>query len=100
MSTRLCDRVIVRKRVKNESHNHVQRPRTFCKVQTVSELTLTLVRRALTKSGFELNFGHSRQMLTTRVVRKLYPRDMKHIRNKLQCDSNAYTSNVNMKERY
>ena len=26
-STRLCDRVIVRKRVKNKSHNHVKKPR-------------------------------------------------------------------------
>ena len=94
------DRVIVRKRVKNECHNHVKKPRTFCKVQTVSELTLTPIKRALTKSGFELIFGHSPQTLTTRVVRKLYLRDMKHICNKLRCDSNARTSNASRKERY
>ena len=31
VSTRLCDRVIVRKRVKNKSHNHVKKPRAFAK---------------------------------------------------------------------
>ena len=100
LSTRLCDRVIVRKRVKNECHNHVQKPRTFCKVRTVSELLLTPIKRALTKSRFKLIFGHSPQMLTTRVVRELYPRDTKHIRNKLRCDSNVRTSNASVKERY
>ena len=71
-SLRLCDKVRERKRVKNKSHNHVQKLRTFCKVRIVSELTLTPIRRALTKSKFEFIFGHSPQTLTTRVVRKLY----------------------------
>ena len=100
MSTRLCDIVIVRKKVKNECHNHVKKPRTFCKVRIVSELTLTPIRRALTKSRFELIFGHSPQTLTTSVVRELYLRNMKHIHNKLRCESNARTSNVSVKERY
>ena len=30
-STRLSDKVIVRKRVKNKSHNHVKKPRAFAK---------------------------------------------------------------------
>ena len=60
-STRLCDRVIVRKREKNKCHDYVQKPRAFSKSRTVSELTLTPVRRALTKSRFELIFGHSPQ---------------------------------------
>ena len=53
--------------------------------------------------GFEawqLILGHCPQTLTTRIVRKLYPRDMKHIRNQLQCDRNARTSNASEKERY
>ena len=58
-STRLCDRVTVRKRVKNKCHNHVQKPRAFSNSRTISELTLTPIRRALTKSRFELIFGHS-----------------------------------------
>ena len=99
-STRLCDRVIVKERVKNGSHNHVQKPRTFCKVRTVSELSLTSKRRALTKSRFELIFEHSPQRLTTKVVKKLYPRDTKHIRNNLWCDSNARTSNASDEMRY
>ena len=80
MSTRLSDRVIVRKRVKNKCYNHVKKLRAFCKARIVSELTLTPIRRALTESRFELIFGHSPQTLTTRVVRKLYCKDMKHIR--------------------
>ena len=58
-STRLCDRVIVRQRVKNKCHNHLQKPRAFYKGQTVSELTLTLIRRALIESRFELILGHN-----------------------------------------
>ena len=39
-------------------------------------------------------------MLTTRIVRKLYPRDPKHISNQLRCDRNARTPNTSEKERY
>ena len=39
-------------------------------------------------------------MLITRIVRKLYPRDLKHIRNKLRCDRNARTSNMSEEKRY
>ena len=39
-------------------------------------------------------------MVTTRIVRKFYPRDPKHIRNKLQCDRNARTSNASEEKRY
>ena len=97
---RLYDRVIVRKRVKNKCHDHVQKPRAFSKGRTVSELTLTLVERALTESRFELVLGHSFQTLTTRAVRKLYPQDTKQIRNNLRCDNNARTSNASEKMRY
>ena len=99
-STRFCDRVIVRKRLKNKSHNHVKKPKAFCKARTVSELMLTPIRRALIESRFELIFGHSPQTLTTKVVRKLYPRDMEHIGYQLRCDNNVRTSNASMKERY
>ena len=75
-STTLCDRVIVRKRVENKCHDHVQKSRAFCKARIVSELTLTPLRRALTESRFELVFRHSLKTLITRVVRKLYPREI------------------------
>ena len=39
-------------------------------------------------------------MLTTKIVRKLYPRDPKHICNKLRCDRNVYTSNASEEEKY
>ena len=39
-------------------------------------------------------------MLTTKIVRKLYPKDSKHIRNKLRCDRNARTSNASEEDRY
>ena len=44
--------------------------------------------------------GHSPQTLTTRIVRKLYPRDPKHIRNQLRCDRDACTLDASEKERY
>ena len=53
-----------------------------------------------TEGGNHLVFGHSPQTLTTGVVRMLYPRNMKYIRNKLRCDYNARTSNASRKKRY
>ena len=54
----------------------------------------------LTKRRHKLIPGHCPQTLTTRIVKKLYPRDMKHIRNQLQCDRDACTSNASEKETY
>ena len=39
-------------------------------------------------------------MLTSRIVRKLYPRDMKHIRNQLWCDRDVRTLDASEKERH
>ena len=61
---------------------------------------LTPNRKALTESRHELIPGHSPQTLITRIVRKLYPRDSKHIRNKLRCDRNAHISNAREEKRY
>ena len=76
-STKLYDRVIMKERVENKCHDHVQKPRAFCKARIISELTLTPLRRALTKSKFEFVFRHSLKTLITRVVRKLYPREIR-----------------------
>ena len=54
----------------------------------------------LAKGWHELIPRHSPQTLTTRIVRKLYLRDPKHIRNKLWCDRNARTSNASEDKRY
>ena len=99
-STKLCDGIIVRKWMQNKIHHHVHESRTFSKRSTWSKETLTLSSRALTKRRHELISGHCPQTLTTRIVRKLYPRDTKHIRNQLRCDRNARTSNASEKERY
>ena len=99
-STRLSDKVIVRKRVKNKCHDHVKKPRAFSKGRIVSELTLTPIRRALTENRFELIFGHSRQTLTTRVVKKLYPMNTEHIGDNLWRENNAHISNASDKMRY
>ena len=61
---------------------------------------LTPIKRALAESSHELILGHSLQTLTTRIVRKLYPRNRRHIRNKLWCDKNAHTSNASKEKRY
>ena len=90
----------MRKRMEYIGHHHVKKSRAFCKARIVSELALTPLERTLTKSKFELILGYSPQMLTTRVARKLYPRNPKHIHNKLQCDRNAYTSNASEEKRY
>ena len=99
-STRLCDRFIVREGMQNKSHHHVHESRTFSKRSTWCKKTLTPSNKALTKSRHELISGHSPQMLTTRIVRKLYPRDPKHIRNQLRCDRNVRTSNTSEEKRY
>ena len=99
-STRLCDRVIVREWVQNKSHHHIQESRTFSKGLTWCKLMITPIRRALAESRDHIVYGHSPQTLISRVVRMLYPRNMEHIRNKLQCGNNARTSNASMKERY
>ena len=83
-----------------KSHHYVYESRTFSKRPTWCKLTITPIRRMLIESSHELIFGHSSQTLTTRIVRKLYPRNPKHIRNKLQCDRNARTSNPSKEERY
>ena len=99
-STRLCDGVVVREWMEYKSHHHVNESRTFSKRPIWCKLTITPVRRALAKSNYELILGHSSQMLTIRIVRKLYPKNPKHIHNKLQCDRNAHTSNASKEERY
>ena len=90
----------MRERIKYKGHHHVKKPQAFWKGWTVSELVLTPLWRMLTKGGFKLILGHSRQMLTTRVVRELYPRNLKHIRNKLQYDRNVHISNASEEKRY
>ena len=91
----LCDGVVVRKWMEYKSHHHVYESRTFSKRPIWCKLTITPIRRALTESSHELIFGYSPQTLTTRIIKKLYPRNPKHIYNKLQCDRNTRTSIVN-----
>ena len=86
--------------MQNKSNHHVHEFRTFSKRLTLCKQTFTPSRWVLTKSRHELILGHSPQMLTTRIVRKFYPRDPKHIRNKSRCDRNARTSNASEEERY
>ena len=86
--------------MQNKGHHHIHESRTFSKRSTWCKQTLTPNKRALTESRHELIPGHSPQMLITRIVRNLYPRDPKHIRNKLRCDRNAHNSNASEKKRY
>ena len=86
--------------MQNKSHHHVQESKTFSKRSTWRKKTLTPRRRALTESRHKLIPRHSPQTLTTRIVRKLYPRNPKHIRNQLWCDRNARTPNVSEEKRY
>ena len=99
-STRLCDGVVVRKWMQNKGYHHVHESRTFSKRLIWCKLMLSPIRRVLTESSHELILGHSLLTLTTRIVRKLYPRDLKHIRNKLRHDRNSRTSNMSEAKRY
>ena len=100
LSTRLCDRVIVRKKVQNKSHHHVRESRTFSKCRTWCILTIAPISGTLVKRKDHLVFGHSPQTLIIEVVRMLYPQDTEHIGYQLRCDHYACTSNVSMKGRY
>ena len=62
--------------------------------------TLIPSSRVLTKGRHELIPKHYPQALTARIVKKLYHRDMKYIRNQLRRDRDARTSDVSEKERY
>ena len=86
--------------MQNKGHHHVHESGTFSKRSTWCKQTLTPNRNALTESRHELIPLHSHQTLTTRIVRKLYPKDPKHICNKLQCDRNVRTSNASEEKRY
>ena len=99
-STRLCDGVVVREWMEYKSHHHVNESRTFSKRPIWCKLTITPIRKALTESSHELILGHSLQTHTTRIVKKLYLRNSKHICNKLRCDRNVRTSNASKEERY
>ena len=90
----------MRERIKYKGHHHVQKPRAFCKARAVSELAFTPLQRTLTESGHELILGHSPQTLIGRMVGKLYPRNPKHIHNKLWCDRNRKTSDTSNEMRY
>ena len=100
LSTRLCDRVIVRKRVQNKSHHHVYESRTFSKGRTWCKLMITLIRKAFAESRNHLVIGYSPQTLTTRVVRMLYPQNMEHLGYNILCDHYTRTSNASVKKRY
>ena len=78
---RLCGRVIVREWVQNKSYHYVHESRPFSKGLTWCKLMITPICGTLTESGNHLDFGHSPQTLITGVVRMLYSRNMKHIRN-------------------
>ena len=54
----------------------------------------------LTKSEHELILEYSPQTFTGRIVGKLYPRNPKHICNKLRCDRNKNTSDTSNEMRY
>ena len=99
-SMRLCDGVVVREGMEYKSHHHIYESRSFSERPTRCKLMITPIRRALAKSSYELIFGHSSQTLTTRIVRKLYPKNLKHIPNKLRYDRNTRTSNASKEERY
>ena len=85
---KLCEGVVVREWMQNKGHDHVHESRTFSKRPIWCKLTLTPIRRVLTESSHELILGHSPQTLTTRIVS--YPRDLKHICNKLRLTGMRY----------
>ena len=86
--------------MKYKGHNHVKKPRAFSKARTVSELTFTPIRRALTESINKLVFRHCPKTIIARVVKMLYLRDTEHIGYNIQSDNNARTSNTSNKKRY
>ena len=100
LSTRVCDRVIVKEWMQNKSHHHVYESMTFSKCLTWCKLTITPIKRALAECRNYLVFGHSPQMLTSEVVRMLYPWNTEHIGYQLRYKNNTRTLNTSMKERY
>ena len=104
LTTRIVRKLYPRdmKHIRNQLQcdRNVRTSNAFSKRSTWCKKMLTPSSRALTKRRHELIPGHCPRMLITRIVRKLYLRDTKHIRNQLRCDRNARTSNASEKERY
>ena len=61
---------------------------------------ITPIKRALAENNHKLILRYNSQTFTTRIVRKLYPRNPKYIHNKLRCDKNVCTLNASKEERY
>ena len=75
-STRLSDGVIVRQWCESECHHYVTKSRAFCKTQAWGVELTTPNKRSPTEMGDEVVSKHSLEMLTARVVRMCYPRDV------------------------
>ena len=76
MSMRLSDGVIMRQWCESEFHHHVKESRAFCKTQAWGVELTTPNKRSPTEMGDEVVSKHSLEMLTARVVRMCYPRDV------------------------
>ena len=100
MSAGLGNRVIVRKRMQNKSHNHFKKLRAFSKGRTRTELTITPIKGMLTKSRYKLVFRHGLKTITTMVVRMCYAGDMEQVKYNIWSDHGARTSNASNKKRY
>ena len=86
--------------IEYKGHHHVQKLQAFCEARAVSELAFTPLQRTLIENKHELILGRNPQTLTGRIVGKLYPRNPKHIRNKLWCGRNRNISDMSNKMRY
>ena len=75
-STRLNDGVIVRQCCKSECHYYVTESRAFCKTQAWGVKLTTPNKMSPTEMGDEVVSRHGLEMLTAKVVRMCYPRDV------------------------
>ena len=87
-------------RIKDKSHHHVQKSRTFSKGWAIGVLTIIPNRRSLIKQRHKLFFGHGPQTITIGVVKMRYPQDMEHLGYNIWSVHKARTSNASRKLRY
>ena len=86
--------------MQNKSHEHVKKSRAFSNARIISELMLTLIKMTITERRNKLVFRHCLKMITTKVVKMLYPGDTEHIGYNIQSDHYERTSNTSNKEMY
>ena len=86
--------------MQNKGHHRVHESKTFNKRLIWCKQTLTPNKGRSQKADMSLSLDTVLRCSQLGQSGNSFPRDPKHIRNKLRCDRNMHTSNASEEERY